>query len=158
MWPVIFQMSHQEMWECFKMKSGLLPFMLIFFPIQHGAAEKNKKVPPHIIVIVIDDLGNKTHQPPTSDFLLIIVFPYRMEWRALEQPRLPGTTSRPARAVGGDHISYIYMMIYIHFSHTGVPKNFTVRNVHFKGFWVNLRQKHVKYSHIGLSIGGENVT
>ena len=40
------------------MKIRFLPFMFIFLSAPEHCLSDEKKTPPHIIVIVIDDLGN----------------------------------------------------------------------------------------------------
>ena len=74
--------------------------VLIFSPYGE-LTEKKRDVPPHIIIIVIDDLGETENTEERQDLQIIITkfLPPRLERCVLEQPRLAGNTSGRARKV-----------------------------------------------------------
>ena len=71
--------------------------VLIFSP--HGElSEKNQDVPPHIIIIVIDDLG-ETWELEVN--IITKFLPDRLERCIMEQPGVPSNSSRRACQVEG---------------------------------------------------------
>ena len=61
------------------MKFLLFLLVLIFSPYGESSEKKRDFTPPHIIIIVIDDLGEIYHVPP-----IIITIPHRLERCVLE--------------------------------------------------------------------------